>query len=613
MSVRTGCPNLTELEALANGEAADADASRLQSHLKSCGPCRAAYAALTASTVAIHGNGEIKSEPIGKAAYPFLRPPLEPGDLGRLGNYRVKALLGKGGMGLVFDAEDMTLGRSVALKVMRPDQQAQPDGWERFLLEGRTMAKIKHDHLVTIYNAGEEGGVIYFAMELLEGESLEAWMKRESKPTTAEIMRIAREITSGLACIHQHNLVHRDIKPPNIWLEGPQRRVKILDLGLVREVLGANSLTATGIVVGTPDYMSPEQARGDAVDPRTDLFSLGCVLYGLCAGKKPFDGATLTAVLMALASHTPTAPADLDRRVPRPLSDLVMQLLAKDPQERPESAAVVLKWLDKIAAGVQVRVEPPIPRNLSGKRPRAKDKGLSLESEQRAADIRKPPAPRGTWIALAATFFGVLAVTFVVGGGFFAWKMFAGGPAGGPKKPPPPPPQVAADKPVAGDKVFLSDMKDIGREHWPFKGGKKDDKKDDKKDKKKGPKDDGGKDFDMRVRVNGQFWPKGIFMHPPPPFEDAMASLTYSLRGQFRQFDADVSMGDAGDQAEAPCVFHVYADGKEVWRSNPVWTRADAQKVTLPMKGVEVLKLGVTCNGDPRGAHAVWLDPAVSK
>jgi eukaryotic-like serine/threonine-protein kinase len=598
MSVKTGCPELNELEALANGEASDADAPRLQSHLKSCNSCRSAYEALTATTVAIHGNGEVKSKPIGKAAYPFLRPPLEPGDMGRLGNYRVKALLGQGGMGLVFDAEDMTLGRPVALKVMRPDQQGYSDGWARFLLEARTMAKIKHDHLVTIYNAGEEGDVIYFAMELLEGESLESWMKRETNPSIAELMRIAREITSGLACIHQHNLVHRDIKPPNIWLEGPQRRVKILDLGLVREVLGDSGLTGAGIVVGTPDYMSPEQARGDSVDPRTDLFSLGCVLYGLCAGKKPFDGATVTAVLMALASHTPTAPSDLNRRVPRALSDLVMQLLAKDPKERPESAAVVLKWLDKIAAGLQVRAEEPIQRAKPSQPARHKE--LSPESERRAADISKPPAPHGTWIGLAAVFCGVLLLAFVAGGGFFAWRMFAGGPDGGPKKPPPPP--------LAGDKVFLSDMPDIAREHWPFKG-KKDDKKDDKKDKKKGPKE-----FDMTVRVNGQLFPKGIFMHPPPPFKGhEEASLTYNLRGQFKIFEAEVSMGDTPDQIQDPCFFIVYGDGKRLWRSEKVFTAADAQKCKLDIKGVDVLKLATTCDGEPKGAHAVWIDPAVSK
>ena len=600
MTARTGCPTLIELEALANGEAADADVPRLQSHLKSCKGCRTTYEALTSSTIAIHGNGQVKSKPIGKAAYPFLRPPLEPGDMGRLGNYRVRGLLGQGGMGLVFDAEDMTLGRPVALKVMRPDQQTHSDGWARFLLEARMMAKIKHDHLVTIYNAGEEGNVIYFAMERLEGESLESWTQHETNPSTAELLRIAREITDGLVCIHKHNLVHRDIKPPNIWLEGPQRRVKILDLGLVREVLGQSGLTAAGIVVGTPDYMSPEQARGDTVDPRTDLFSLGCVLYGLCAGKKPFDGATVTAVLMALASHTPTAPCELNRRVPRALSDLIMQLLAKDPKERPESAAVVLKWLDKIAAGLQVQAEEPIQRAKPSTP--AHHKELSPQSELRAEDIRKQPAPRATWIGVAAVFIGVLVIAFLAGGGFFAWRMFAGGPIGVAKIPAPRQPQLPA-----GENVFLSEMPAIASENWPFRG-KKDDKKDDKKDKKKGPKE-----FDMTVRVNGQLFPKGIFMHPPPPWKGEEASLTYNLGGQYRKFEAEVSIGDAAEEAIAPCNFYVMGDGKKLWESKKILTARDAQKCAIDIKGVQVLKLRVTCDGEPMAAHAVWIDPVVSK
>ena len=277
---------------------------RLKAHLKQCGACRAVFQSLSSNpdtlptATYLPGRNKPLSPTVHEAAdtrvrdghgdsgFSFLLPPVDSDEIGRLGNYRVLRFLKKGGMGYVFYAEDVALRRPVALKVMSPDLKGDADGWPRFLREARAMAAIKHKHLVTIYGAGQEGEVVYFAMELLEGETLEAWMERVKRPPIPEVLRIGQEIASGLEVLHRQNLVHRDIKPANLWLESPDRHVKILDLGLARPVSHEGHLTTAGTILGTPGYMSPEQARGDAIDSRSDLFSLGCVLYALVCRPK---------------------------------------------------------------------------------------------------------------------------------------------------------------------------------------------------------------------------------------------------------------------------------------------------------------------------------------
>ena len=281
------------------------------------------------------------------ASYSFLLPPLQQDEIGRLGNYRILRLLGKGGMGFVFHAEDLTLCRPVALKVMKPDLKQDFHGWERFLREARVMAAIKHDSLVTVYQVAQENDVAYLAMELLDGMSLDEWLNRIRQPDVPAILSVVREIASGLSAIHQRDLVHRDIKPANLWME-PSGRVKILDFGLVRCVNEDVALTQTGSVMGTPCFMAPEQARGEPADSRSDLFSFGCVLYNLCTGTSPFQAKNTTAVLTALAVHHPRPVIELNPSMPA-LSELAAQLLAKDPKDRPRSAAAVLEQLERVA------------------------------------------------------------------------------------------------------------------------------------------------------------------------------------------------------------------------------------------------------------------------
>lgn len=234
--------------------------------------------------------------PAGARRFAFLGPPRAPEDLGPLAHYRVRSLIGEGRIGLVFLAEDTPLCRPVALKVIKPEMAGVPGVRERFVREARAAAVIKHDHIVTIHQVGQDGDVQFLAMEYLQGLSLQSWLDRGRKASTDLVLRVGREIAAGLAAAHRHELIHRDVKPANIWLEAPAGRVKILDFGMARSERHDAHLTHPGTVMGTPAYMAPEQARGETAGAASDLFSLGCVRYRLCTGRSPFEGETILAV-----------------------------------------------------------------------------------------------------------------------------------------------------------------------------------------------------------------------------------------------------------------------------------------------------------------------------
>jgi serine/threonine protein kinase len=284
----------------------------------------------------------------------FLSPPQGPGELGRLGPYRVLKVLGSGGMGVVFEAEDVRLMRRVALKAMKPSVAAKPENRQRFLREAQIAAKIDHDNVVTIYQADEDHGIPYLAMKLLQGETLEDRLKRcGGVLSLEEVLRIGREIAEGLEAAHTLGQIHRDIKPANVWLEEHTGRVKLLDFGLAR---GAGeddgAITNPGMLMGTPAYMSPEQADAAFVDHRADLFSLGSVLYRMSTGRLPFTGKNTMALLLALATKVPKPPRERNPNLPPAFSKLVMRLLAKQPESRPASARDVAEKLAEIEQSV---------------------------------------------------------------------------------------------------------------------------------------------------------------------------------------------------------------------------------------------------------------------
>jgi serine/threonine protein kinase len=271
----------------------------------------------------------------------------------QIAHYRIVKKIGEGSMGVVYEAEDIPLERRVALKVMKADAAKKSAAKERFLREARTTAAIKHDNVVTIYQVGEERGSAYMAMELLQGTTLDAWLKKDKRLSWSQIVRIGRETARGLAAAHEKGLVHRDVKPANLWLEAPNGRVKILDFGLARPAKASFGITDFGVAVGTPMYMSPEQARGETVDHRSDLFSLGGVLYRLISGRPPFPGKSAMSVMVAVIHQDPQPIAELSAKTPPALAAIVMKLLAKDPADRPASASDAADALRRIERQLQ--------------------------------------------------------------------------------------------------------------------------------------------------------------------------------------------------------------------------------------------------------------------
>jgi serine/threonine protein kinase len=277
----------------------------------------------------------------------FLDPPIEDGDLGTLGHYRVLGELGKGGMGHVFLAEDIKLRRRVALKVMNQKIAATPNSRRRFIHEARAMAAVHHDNVATIFEVGEANNTPFMAMEMLKGSTLETFNKSKTKLRFEEVIHYAKQITRGLAAAHAKGIVHRDIKPANIWLEEGNNRIKILDFGLALASTPVDHLAGRGAVIGTPGYLSPEQARSEPLDDRSDLYSLGVVLYELCTCKLPIQSTSVPGQLISILAHRPTPINELNPDIPQPLCDLIHRLLRKEPRMRPKSAAFLEQELER--------------------------------------------------------------------------------------------------------------------------------------------------------------------------------------------------------------------------------------------------------------------------
>ena len=340
----------------------------------------------------------------------WLGPPQAPGELGSLGKYRVRRVIRSGGMGIVLEADDPVLKRRVAIKVMHPRLAADATSRGRFLREAEAMARVDHEHVVPVYEAAEDptARVAYLVMPFLKGEPLDARLRRDNRLTPAEVIWIGREVALGLQAAHDHGLIHRDVKPSNIWID-PRGKVKLLDFGLARAGDADASLSAENRVIGTPAYMAPEQARGETVDARADLFSLGCVLYRAATGSVPFAGSSSMATMYSIATAASPDPQAVNPGLPIGLSKLIKRLLAKDPADRPGSAREVareLATLDREEADTVVRstvtVTPPPPEDPWS--------DIATPAPSEALGPGPQPSRRSRWPFVVGTIAGVLLI-----------------------------------------------------------------------------------------------------------------------------------------------------------------------------------------------------------
>ncbi len=268
-----------------------------------------------------------------------------------LGRYEIEGKLGEGAMGVVYRARDRAVGRPVALKMLSDDLPAEDEILQRFRREAEAIGRLSHPNIVTVYDMGETDGHLYMAMELLEGEDLRTLIERQAPLAMADRVRVALQICEGLAYAHARGVVHRDIKPANLLVTS-RGRVKILDFGLAR-VASRATITRRGVILGTPDYMAPEQASGQGSDHRTDLFSVGSVLYEFLTLQKPFKGRTLHAVLYQIIQSAPDPILTLNPEVPARLAQVVHRMLAKDPEKRPQGLDEVARELRALHSGLR--------------------------------------------------------------------------------------------------------------------------------------------------------------------------------------------------------------------------------------------------------------------
>jgi serine/threonine protein kinase len=347
----------------------------------------------------------------------FLAPAQCPDELGRLGAYRVLRVIGAGGMGVVYEADEPALERRVALKVLLPALATSVSARQRFLREARAAAKVEHERIVPIFQVSEDRGMPFLAMPLLKGESLEQRLGRDGRLPADEVIRIGREVAEALAAAHARGLIHRDVKPANIWLEGPVARVKLLDFGLARSQDTDISLTQQGSLVGTPAFMSPEQAAGEPTDARCDLFSLGCVLYRAGTGRLAFEGINVATTLVAVMQKQPPAPLEVFSALPAPLSALIMQLLAKKPQDRPATATAVIEALsamEGITASAAATPAPRVPPGPPAERAASVSSlppDIDTSSGVSSSPSKRPRLPRSALVAVvgvAAVLAGIL-------------------------------------------------------------------------------------------------------------------------------------------------------------------------------------------------------------
>jgi tRNA A-37 threonylcarbamoyl transferase component Bud32 len=430
MAASTVCPNADCLRRLLDGRLSTAEEAALTTHLDACPDCQQKLERLAAGEPdgleVVRYIDRTPRPDKGSAFWPalqqlavevaspeppttaerqaddgpslsFLGPPEAPGMLGRFGHFDVVRVLGRGGMGVVFEAIETCLQRRVAVKVLDPTLARDETARKRFCREARAAAAVTHENVVVIYFVDEtEDGLPHLVMQYVPGETLQERLDRDGPPPLAEAVRIGQQVADGLAAAHAQGLIHRDVKPANILLPAaPRGSVRLTDFGLARAAEDAK-LTQTGFAPGTPQYMSPEQARGEPIDHRSDLFSLGGVLYALVTGRAPFSGSSAYLILRQVTEEQPAPVRDVNPAAPEWLEAVIERLLAKNPEDRYQSAAEVAEVLAEGAK--QLAAAPPRP--------------LPTAPTTRTGTHRAAPGGRRGFyslLALAGLFAGLLA------------------------------------------------------------------------------------------------------------------------------------------------------------------------------------------------------------
>lgn len=392
MKLSAECLEASQVDSLLQGNLTPEEYESAQNHLELCETCRARVEAtigpeqwwsdvqsVLRSKALLHVAASLRDAEDGPAfaashgetrlresVLNLLGPTDDPNMLGRIGPYEIIGLLGQGGMGAVFKGFDRSLNRFVAIKMLLPHLAASGAARKRFAREGQAVAAVVDDHVMAIHCVDEWQGVPYLVMTYSRGVSLQKRLNDNGPLEVREILRIGMQAAKGLAAAHAQGIVHRDIKPANIFLDQNVERVQLMDFGLARAVDDA-SLTRSGTLAGTPQYMSPEQARAETVDHRSDMFSLGSVMYAMCTGHTPFRAESSYSVLRLITDKEPRPIREINPDIPDWLCVIISKLMAKQANDRFASAQEVAKLLEDCLAHVQQPSISPLPEVLVDK------------------------------------------------------------------------------------------------------------------------------------------------------------------------------------------------------------------------------------------------------
>ncbi len=346
-------------------------------------------------------------------------------EIKKLGRFEIIREIGSGGMGLVYKGRDPRINRLLALKVVRPalgsKSSADKIASQRFYVEAQAAGQLSHPNIVTIYDVGEErtvdGALVYIAMEFIDGKGLDWHIQNKTYKTVPEIINVIRQIAAGISYAHSHNVIHRDIKPANILIT-KQNVPKITDFGLAR--LSDSSLTVSGTILGTPNYMAPEQVQGRPVDARSDFFSLTVLLYEMLTGSKPFASDSITSVIYKVVNEDPALPTGLNPALPKQFDSIIMRGLAKNPERRFQTGEEFIKALSSAVSGGSPGVH--IVGDVTVNHP---DDGSTAEGRS----IHHAAASAGKRSGNKATI-AILALSAILVIGWGGKLMFSGGPEG---------------------------------------------------------------------------------------------------------------------------------------------------------------------------------------